>query len=289
MKNVILILITAIVLPFVSFAQGITGTSYPTNGTTYYGLNSDTTDSYSTHFGSDSGQYSNGEFNVFLGSSAGYYVSGTNNVYSGSEAGFHGYGSYNVYSGSDSGYGADGSNNTYLGSRSGVGSSGSYNVFLGNQAGSTSTESNRLYIDNSGTTTPLIYGKFDTDQVGINTTNIPVGYTFAVLGKIITEEVKVKLYASWPDYIFNKDYNLPSLKEVENHIKENGHLQNIPSAKEVAENGILLGDMNAKLLQKIEELTLYTIQQQKELEEQKEKNSSLEDRLKKLEELVSNK
>jgi hypothetical protein len=57
----------------------------------------------------------------------------------------------------------------------------------------------------------------------------------------------------------------PTLKEVENHIKQKGYLQNIPSAKEVRENGVFLGDMNAKLLQKIEELTLYTIAQEKKI------------------------
>ena len=90
----------------------------------------------------------------------------------------------------------------------------------------------------------------------------------------------------WSDFVFFKDYKLPTLKEVENHIKSKGHLQNIPSAKEVEENGILLGNMNAKLLEKIEELTLYTIKQQKELEAQKDKNTSLEKRLIMLEKLV---
>ncbi len=105
-------------------------------------------------------------------------------------------------------------------------------------------------------------------KVGIGTTNIPTDYKLAVVGKIITEEVKVQLRANWPDYVFKNDYNLPTLQEVENHIKENGHLTNIPSAKQVAKNGIKLGEMDAKLLQKIEELTLYTIQQEKKLEKQ---------------------
>jgi hypothetical protein len=72
----------------------------------------------------------------------------------------------------------------------------------------------------------------------------------------------VQLYASWPDYVFDKRYNLPPLSEVEQHIKEKGHLKDIPSAEEVSQNGILLGEMNAKLLQKIEELTLYIIDQE---------------------------
>ncbi|WP_264537743.1 hypothetical protein [Flavobacterium sp. N1736] len=68
---------------------------------------------------------------------------------------------------------------------------------------------------------------------------------------------------------------MPTLAEVENHIKEKGHLENIPSEEEVLKNGINLGEMNAKLLQKIEELTLYTIQQSKEIQDLKEENKSL--------------
>jgi hypothetical protein len=63
----------------------------------------------------------------------------------------------------------------------------------------------------------------------------------------------------WSDFVFKKDYNLPTLAEVEKHIREKGNLENIPGEKEVLENGISLGEMNAKLLQKIEELTLYSI------------------------------
>ena len=74
---------------------------------------------------------------------------------------------------------------------------------------------------------------------------------------------------------------------MKNILKKKVILKNIPSAKEVKENdGIELGEMNRKLLQKIEELTLYTIEQQKELQKQKEKNSTLEARLLKLEKLI---
>jgi len=73
-----------------------------------------------------------------------------------------------------------------------------------------------------------------------------------------------------------KNYGLPTLEEVEQHILDKGHLENIPSAAEVELNGIRLGEMNAKLLQKIEELTLYTIQQQKEIKELKLANSKFE-------------
>ncbi len=107
----------------------------------------------------------------------------------------------------------------------------------------------------------------------------------AVNGKIHAKEVKVDL-VGWPDYVFTKEYHLPTLKEVEQHILEKGHLQNIPSAKVVEENGVLLGEMNKKLLEKIEELTLYTIAQDKQLREQQEINKTLETRLAKLEALL---
>lgn len=69
----------------------------------------------------------------------------------------------------------------------------------------------------------------------------------------------------WSDFVFKKEYKLPTLEEVENHIAEKGHLENIPSEEEVLKNGINLGEMNAKLLQKIEELTLYVIEMKKDI------------------------
>tara|TARA_R110000796_G_scaffold250650_2_gene380107 strand:+ start:4294 stop:4599 length:306 start_codon:yes stop_codon:yes gene_type:complete len=88
----------------------------------------------------------------------------------------------------------------------------------------------------------------------------------AVEGSIGAREIKVEVSA-WSDFVFEKNYDLPTLKEVEQHINKKGHLKDIPSAQEVKENGIQLGEMNAKLLQKIEELTLYVIQLNKENQE----------------------
>ncbi len=102
--------------------------------------------------------------------------------------------------------------------------------------------------------------------IGIIPSNILKNYKLAVGGALIAEEVRVELKDTWPDYVFEKKYNLPTLKHVENYITKNGHLENIPSAKEVLQNGIKLGEMNALLLEKIEELTLYIIQQEKRIE-----------------------
>ena len=88
-----------------------------------------------------------------------------------------------------------------------------------------------------------------------------------VAGLVCAKEVRVALSGApcWPDYVFSKDYNLRPILEVEQFIAENQHLPNVPSAAEVEANGIELGEMNAILLQKIEELTLYIIQMEKRL------------------------
>lgn len=88
-------------------------------------------------------------------------------------------------------------------------------------------------------------------------------YKLAVKGKIVMQEGLVKL-ANWSDYVFKKDYKLLSLDEVEHHINEHGHLPEIPSEKEVVENGVEIGVMTSKLLAKIEELTLHLIDIKKE-------------------------
>jgi len=107
--------------------------------------------------------------------------------------------------------------------------------------------------------------KDENGNVGIGTPN-PGAWKLAVNGKIRAKEIKVE--TGWADFVFEENYNLPTLKDVENHIKEKGHLKDIPSADEVAKNGIHLGKINSKLLQKIEELTLYTIKQGKEIKSQ---------------------
>ena len=102
-----------------------------------------------------------------------------------------------------------------------------------------------------------------TGNVGIGT-NTP-DEKLTVNGNIHSKEVHVDLN-NWPDYVFTKEYDLLTQQELAEYIKKNGHLPNIPSAKEVDENGISLGVMNAKLLEKIEELTLYMLQNEKRIE-----------------------
>jgi len=120
--------------------------------------------------------------------------------------------------------------------------------------------------------------------VGIGT--VTPNEKLSVNGKIRAQEIKVET-ANWPDYVFKKDYQLPTLEETENQIKLNGHLPGIPSAAEVKANGIEVGEMNAKLLRKIEELTLHLILKDKELAKERSINKDQEERLSKLESFIT--
>jgi hypothetical protein len=103
-------------------------------------------------------------------------------------------------------------------------------------------------------------------MVSIGTATAPAGYKLAVGGKIVAEEVVVKLQSNWPDYVFESKYQLPALSELEKFIALNKHLPDVPSAEEVKENGVKVGEMESVLLKKIEELTLYVIEANKRID-----------------------
>lgn len=118
---------------------------------------------------------------------------------------------------------------------------------------------------------------FNSGNVGIGTTT-PQS-KLAVNGQIRATEVKVLANVNdVPDYVFEPEYELRSLKETKEYIAENKHLPEIPSAAEIGENGIDLGDMNMRLLKKIEELTLYQIQLLEKMEQLQEKVEKLENK-----------
>ncbi|MEQ6118235.1 hypothetical protein [Reichenbachiella sp. MALMAid0571] len=110
-------------------------------------------------------------------------------------------------------------------------------------------------------------------EIGIGTA-LTGPHKLAVEGSIGAREIKVET-TTWSDFVFENDYELRTLEEVEQHITEKGHLPEIPSEEEVTENGINLGEMDAKLLQKIEELTLYMIEMNKRLGQLEEENGEL--------------
>ena len=259
-----------------------------------------------------------GNNNISIGSSTNLAnTTGLSNIAMGSNAGSSNIeGNFNLYFGVNSGRSNLGNRNIFLGVGAGnLNAEGDGNVFIGYQAGFNELGSDLLYIDNSSTAIPLVYGDFSSNQLGINTNSIPNGMTFGVggdaliegtlytnnrmsigtldddpgfaftvKGKIHVQEVLVDLEgAIAPDYVFLEDYPLRDLDDVETYIEQNGHLPNIPSAAVMEKEGVSLKEMNLKLLEKIEELTLYAIRQKKELNRQKELHENLEQRLLKLE------
>jgi hypothetical protein len=115
-------------------------------------------------------------------------------------------------------------------------------------------------------------------NVCIGTSN-PGSFKLAVEGKIGAREIQVTLTNPFPDYVFGSKYKLRSLSNLENYINQNKHLPNVPSAAEVEKNGgIELGQMNTKLLEKIEELTLYIIEINKKVEKLEKENEALKEK-----------
>lgn len=190
------------------------------------------------------------------------------------------------YVGYASGTSNQGNTNTFIGAYSGAKATGEGNVLIGSYAGYGETDSNKLHINNAYNVTPLIWGDFSKYLIKLNG-KVGIGndfgafpifaggldishYRLIVKGGILTEEVRINLQADWADYVFSDSYKLKSLEEVEKYIEDNGHLPNVPSAKQVKEEGIELGEITKIQQEKIEELTLYLIQQNKEIQELKE-------------------
>lgn len=158
-----------------------------------------------------------------------------------------------------------GTNNYGLYADAAAGNTGSaYGLFASVSGGSASTPVYAVYGTASGSANywaGYFNGTTYTSSLRVGTTNGASGYIVSVGGKMICEEVKVALEANWPDYVFKPGYKLLSLEDLKHHIQTENHLPGIPSATEVENNkGYELGQMQQKLLEKIEELTLYVIQ-----------------------------
>ncbi len=144
--------------------------------------------------------------------------------------------------------------------------------------------SSPVFTPPSGYIFSVAGNSYMSGKLAIGTSNTPNdfntagGYRLYVTGGILTEKVKVAVATSsnWADYVFNKDYKLRSLAEVETYVNKNKHLPGVPSADEVVKEGIDMATMDAKLLEKIEELTLYLIEMKKENETLKKRLESLE-------------
>ncbi|CAH0213881.1 hypothetical protein [Chryseobacterium sp. Bi04] len=167
---------------------------------------------------------------------------------------------------------AGGSNNIAVGSSNAKAIlSGDNNIFIGNFITPyVSSPNNELNIGN------WIVGNNGTIGIGGFTTQLPADgvapdgqkYKLFVKEGIRTERVKVDIAAAngWADYVFEKDYKLMPLNDLAQFINKNGHLPEVPTTEQAIKNGIELKEMNILLLKKIEELTLYTIEQQKRIE-----------------------
>ena len=101
-------------------------------------------------------------------------------------------------------------------------------------------------------------------EMRIGTTQAAAGYLLAVDGKVICEELRIQNATLWPDYVFSEDYKLKNIDDLEKEIQTAKHLPGVPSAEEVKENGVAVGEMQRIMMEKIEELTLYVIQLKKE-------------------------
>ncbi len=300
MKNLILFL-SALLVTGMVYGQtrvttygdqaGFRGTNNSFFG--YYAGNGATgNNEHCTFVGANAGRKTvNGDHNVFLGSNCGYEnTKGKQNLFVGSSTGrYNTLGSYNTFFGRSAGYrNTVGNSNTFLGVNAGYSNiNGSNNLCIGYNAGYNETGSNKLHIANNQNNS-LIYGDFTDEYIGIaiDPSDVVNPSEYALyLGKgILSTKVKVAFKPTpgnpnpnWSDYVFEADYKRNSLEQVDDFVKKNKHLPNVPSAAEVYKNGIDVAEMDATLLRQIEELWLHMIDMKKE-------NDSLKEAIKNLEE-----
>ncbi|MCJ8212039.1 hypothetical protein MUY27_20145 [Mucilaginibacter sp. RS28] len=134
--------------------------------------------------------------------------------------------------------------------------------FGGDFTGGTRLGTNAYFTEDNNGTSYVYSGKF-----GIGTADTK-GYKLAVNGSAIATSVTVKNFDQWPDYVFKPSYKLPSLSSISTYISQNRHLPDMPSESEVKAKGIDLGEMVKLQTKKIEELTLYLIEKDKEVKAQ---------------------
>jgi hypothetical protein len=136
----------------------------------------------------------------------------------------------------------------------------------------------------SADATPSLVVDLDSNWVTIAIGLPKPGYALSVNGKVVCEELLIEDSVDWPDYVFAPDYPLKPLVEVEAHIQQHGHLPGVTSAAEVSGNGLLVGAMQRQMMEKIEELTLYIIEQSKRLTAQEQQIAELQETLQRMQE-----
>lgn len=220
-----------------------------------FGYNTTANGSYSAAFGNSttaSGDYSSAFGSSTIASGLSSFSSGNSTIVSGNSASAFG---YNLTAQSYASF-VIGQFNLNPGTYNYYGVVATDPVFVIGNGTSLTSRSNALTVLKNG-------------NVGIGTAlvNNPNSYKLAVNGTIGAKAVKVEISSTtWADYVFDEKYELKTIKELESFIKTNKHLPNVPSAEDVAKNGIDVVSMDAKLLEKIEELSLYIIQQNKRIE-----------------------
>jgi hypothetical protein len=177
-------------------------------------------------------------------------------------------------------------NNTRISVRN---QTGAINLGIGNanKYGYVWSGTGNVFIGDDGAPTMMILG-MNNGSVGIGTWDTK-GYKLAVNGSAIFTKVVTKAYGLWPDYVFNSGYKLPSLVEVEQYINQYHHLPEVVAAEEVDKNGLDLAENQAALLKKVEELTLYMIDQSKKQQKLEEEVAELRKENEALKELVGKK
>lgn len=272
--------------------DAVTGFPVSGNGNTFVGEDTGgTTGTECTYLGIKSGAYANGSNNIYIGAYTGAGITGNNNTFIGSNI------APSVTTVSNSVIIGDGSGNPRIkidnlgattitglaGTNTGkvltadatgklllVANTGGANLYTANGAltGDRTVDlasHNLIFTNGSSTTNGKIYIGNQTPSLPTTTGN----YKLYVEGGILTEKVRVALRNDptfWADYVFANDYKLAPLNEVEKYYTANKHLPNIPSSQELLQSGLDLAAMQAKQMEKIEELTLYIVAQNKAIE-----------------------
>lgn len=297
---------------FFGFTSGLVNTGTDNTGVGTEALKANTTGIGNTAVGRFALLSSNGDYNMAIGRASLYNnTTGSNNSGIGSSALFNnttgsdnlalGFatlyqnisGNSNVAIGSSALFQNKGSANVGIGRSAGVNKDGTGNIYIGYTAGSAAaltSESNKLYIASTASVTPTIYGDLAANFISIGVVPVAKRDAIAASGSygllvekgILTEKLKVATLAStdWADYVFDANYKMLPLEEVEKFVKANKHLPNVPSAEEMSKNGLDVVTSDSKLLEKIEELTLYMIEMNKEIKALKKENEQLKKAIK---------